>query len=107
MKRLMKKIGEQFKRLLTFKKKKEEKGKNAVRIPVAGVQPEEVIRSPDEGVILIESTQSYIVEEYERYKPWRAYSSFGFNRSIRLPEGVKIERIQTNFDDDGIELKWD
>jgi HSP20 family molecular chaperone IbpA len=91
---------------LFSKKKNKSDNQHSIKIPVAGVRPNEVIRKSDEGIIVIESTQSVVIEEYERYRPWKAYNSFGFNRTIRLPEGVKINKIQTDFRDDGLELRW-
>jgi len=105
MKRLIRKLKGWWKNPIQKKRGKTSPQKS-IKIPVAGVQPSEVIRNPNEGVIMIESTQSVVIEEYDRYKPWKAYSSFGFNRTIRLPEGVKITKVKTDFKEDGLELKW-
>ncbi|MBD3636279.1 MAG: Hsp20/alpha crystallin family protein [Crocinitomicaceae bacterium] len=77
-----------------------------LEIPVAGIRRENLLIDPDDGVVVIEAEHQIIIEESDRYKPWKMYNSFGFNRSFFLPEGVRVDRIDTKLDPDSVKIGW-
>lgn len=91
----MKKVRRVINKLLPKFQRRKRNSKEVLSIPVAGVSKDQIKIDPDEGVILVDVDEPILIEESDRMKPWKMYSSFGFSRSYFLPDGVHVREVST------------
>ncbi|MEO9534361.1 MAG: Hsp20/alpha crystallin family protein [Crocinitomicaceae bacterium] len=87
-------------------KKAENEVQFQMRISAAGVQETDVRKDEDEGVIIVEGVNNIVIEESDRYCPWNRYSTYGFYRSVILPENILVKDVQVKTDEKGLLLYW-
>lgn len=77
-----------------------------LHISAIGLAKENVKFDEEEGIIIVDGLHNIVIEESDRYCPWNRYSTYGFYRSVILPENVKVKDIYFEVDDKGLNLGW-
>lgn len=102
-----KKIGKFWTNILKkFKQERKDKYVYPIEIPLAGIKKEHIRFDSEAGTLIVDAEQQVIVEEAEGYSPSKMYSTFGFSRSIFLPEGIRVRDVNARIFSDRIAIGW-